>query len=35
MTKKSDFDDLLSVEALSKIETRQRSDENVKKRSLY
>lgn len=35
MTKKSDFDDLLSIETLSKIETRQRSEDSLKKKSYY
>ena len=35
MTKKSDFDDMLSIETISKIETRQRNDDNVKKKSFY
>ena len=35
MTKKSDFDDLLSIETLSKIETRQRNEDNFKKKSYY
>ena len=35
MTKKSDFDDLLSIETISKIEARQRNDEGVKKKSFY
>ena len=32
MTKKSDFDDLLSVDTISKIEARQRSDETYKRK---
>lgn len=35
MTKKSDFDDLLSVETISKIEMRQRNDDSYKKKSYY
>jgi len=35
MTKKSDFDDLLSIETISKIETRQRNEDNYKKKSYY
>ena len=33
--KKSDFDDLLTVETLSKIEARQRNDDYSKKKSYY
>ena len=35
MTKKSDFDDLLSVETISKIEMRQRNEDNYRKKSFY
>ena len=35
MTKKSDFDDLLSIETISKIETRQRNEDNYKKKQFY
>ena len=35
MTKKSDFDDMLSLETLQKIESKQRDGENNKKRSYY
>lgn len=35
MTKKSDFDDLLTVETISKIEMRQRNEYNYKKKSYY
>ena len=32
MTKKSDFDDLLSMDTISKVEARQRSDETYKRK---
>jgi len=31
MTKKSDFDDLLSIETISKVEQRQRNEDSYKK----
>ena len=33
LTNKSDFDDLLSIETISKIETRQRSDDNYRRKT--
>ena len=35
MTKKSDFDDLVSIETLSKIESRQRTDDGNKRKHIY